>query len=507
MNAESLHTPEIIATMQEQAVKVLVMDFAELCTKGAALQLDHYQRPYVWDSLKVNQLLDDLHEFKKSNKEQVYYLGTVLLHRHDEKQARFVIDGQQRLSTLAVLHHALHGSLPQGIAFHYRSPISARNLRDTRRLIAERDPAKLDPSIFAQLRFTVITVEREDLAFTFFDTQNHRGVPLNATDLLKAYHLRAVSGTDKTDTEALQKICAERWESVQAVGPQRQVNQRQDFAPILFNHFLWRARNWRGNNEIVREDHERLLDTFQTGSIKAEHSDVIPLYPGHHNQFASSLTLQGSGDYQLALLPVQVGGSPARLPFTLRQPIHRGVGFFLYAQKYAALLDELFYQDEGGCREELKALRHFYQQVVSVNAYYLQELFKLALLMYVDRFGYQQLLTVAVGLELVLGGLRLEKSYIFQASPLKYLREAPYNLLDVISSAYLPQEVMDFLQSEIERSEGYKKAAGITRGHGVQGRYLDALLEYFDLDSVPGGNNWALSLVKDEKATCNMIQN
>ena len=107
----------------------------------------------------------------------------------------------------------------------------------------------------------------------------------------------------------------------------------------------------------------------------------------------------------------------------------------------------------------------------------------------------------------MLGGLRFDKGYIFQTSPLKYLKDAPYNLLDEISGAYRPEEVKAFLRSEIARSEGYKKAAGITRGHGVQGRYLDALLEYFDLDSVPGGNNWALSLVKDEKATCNMIQN
>ena len=491
MNAESLHTPEASATMQEQAVKVRVMDFAELCTEGAALQLDHYQRPYVWDSLKVNQLLDDLHEFKKSNKEQVYYLGTVLLHRHDEKQARFVIDGQQRLSTLAVLHHALHGSLPQGIAFHYRSPISARNLRDTRRLIAERDPAKLDPSIFMKLRFTVITVEREDLAFTFFDTQNHRGVPLNATDLLKAYHLRAVSGTDKTDTEALQKICAERWESVQAAGPQRQVNQRQDFAPILFNHFLWRARNWRGSKCIEREDHDRLLATFQHKSISDQNSDEIPLYPGHRNQFASSLTLQGCDDYQLVGAPVQEGWDPASLPFTLRQPIHKGVGFFLYAQKYAALLDALLYQ--ASSNQELLKFRDFYRRVVCVNSSYLQELFKLALLMYVDRFGYQQLSTVAIGLELVLGGLRLKNSYIFQTSPLKYLKDAPYNLLDEISGAYLPQEVMDFLQSETARSEGYKKAAGITRGHGVQGRYLDALLQYLGKEPVADSNNWVLA--------------
>lgn len=491
MNAESLHTPEAIASMQEQAVKVLVMDFAELCTEGAALQLDHYQRPYVWDSLKVNQLLDDLHEFKKSNTEHVYYLGTVLLHRHDEKQARFVIDGQQRLSTLAVLHHALRGSLPQGIAFHYRSPISARNLRETRRLIAERDPAKLDPSIFDQLRFTVITVEREDLAFTFFDTQNHRGVPLNATDLLKAYHLRAVSGTDKTDIEALQKICAERWESVQAAGPQRQVNQQQDFAPVLFNHFLWRARNWRGSKCIEREDHDRLLDTFQHESISGHHSDEIPLYPGHRNQFASSLKLQGCDDYQLALSPVQVGGSSASLPFTLRQPIHKGVGFFLYAQKYAALLDALLYQASN--TQELLKFRDFYRRVVCVNSSYLQELFKLALLMYVDRFGYQQLSTVAVGLELVLGGLRLDKSYIFQTSPLKYLKDAPYNLLDEISGAYRPEEVKAFLRSEIARSDGYKKAAGITQGKGVQGRYLDALLEYLGKEPAADSNNWVLA--------------
>lgn len=321
---------------QAQPVDVIVQGFNELCSEGAALQLDHYQRPYVWDSIKVNQLLSDLHEFRRSSKEQAYYLGTVLLHRNDEKQVRFVIDGQQRLSTLAVLYYTLCGSLPEGLAFHYRSPISARNLHEAHQLMLERSNIELDPSIFEQLRFTVITVEREDLAFTFFDTQNHRGVPLNATDLLKAYHLRAVNGPH---AESLQQLCAQRWESVQVAGPYRQAGKRQDYAPELFEQFLWRARNWRGNKYIEREDHDRLLETFQQQSIGGVESDEVPLYPGYHNQFASALKLQGSNDYRLALTPVQVGGSAASLPFTLRQPIHKGVGFFLYAQKYAALLD------------------------------------------------------------------------------------------------------------------------------------------------------------------------
>jgi hypothetical protein len=179
------------------------------------------------------------------------------------------------------------------------------------------------------------------------------------------------------------------------------------------------------------------------------------------------------------------------LPFTLRQPIHKGVGFFLYAQKYAALLDALLYQESANL--ELTAFREFYRRVVCVNAYYLQELFKLALLMYVDRFGYQRLLAFAVGLELVLGGLRLEKQYIFKESPLKYLRDAPYNLLDEICGAYRPEEVMAFLSSEIERSEGYKKVSNITPQKGVQGCYLAALLGYFQLDAAPEGKNWVLS--------------
>ena len=130
--------------------------------------------------------------------------------------------------------------------------------------------------------------------------------------------------------------------------------------------------------------------------------------------------------------------------------------------------------------------------MVRANAYYLQELFNLALLMYVDRFGYQHLLTFAVGLELVLGGLRLEKSYIFKESPLKYLRDAPYNLLDEICGAYRPQEVMAFLRSEIERSKGYGNAVSIVLSKGVQGRYLNALLNYFNLDDIPEGDSWVL---------------
>jgi hypothetical protein len=85
--------------------------------------------------------------------------------------------------------------------------------------------------------FTVIEVPSEDLAFTFFDTQNNRGVPLHATDLLKAFHLRAIAEPSR---ETLQTNCAKRWETLQRTQPI--LGLAGDFAPALFNAFLWRAR-------------------------------------------------------------------------------------------------------------------------------------------------------------------------------------------------------------------------------------------------------------------------
>lgn len=465
-------------------VSVKVMGFADLGTQTYRLKLDNYQRPYVWGLKKVQQLVADLAAFAAQKNEQDYYLGTLLLHRDDEKKACFVIDGQQRLSSLAVLFHALQdGALPDGLEFHYRSPLSAENLRQAQQVIRETKSLRIDQSIFSRLRFTVITVAREDLAFTFFDTQNNRGVPLKATDLLKAYHLRAINGTDGAQAEQverLQQYCARRWEVVQAAAP-RKKEERRDFAPELFQRYLWRGRNWCGQKRLEREDHDGILETFQERSVPADEIDSLPLYPGIGNQFATRLCLHRGDDYRLDVKPVEMSASAAGLPFSLRQPIHEGVGFFLYAQKYAAMLDELFQRSQP--EEEVERFRSFYRSVVAANSHYLRELFNLALLMYVDRFGYRRLLEFAQRTELVLGGLRLAKQYIFKEAPLKHLREADHNLLDVIAGAFRLEEVMAFLKHELSQSEGYDPAriAEIrkSRDKGVQGSYLCAVLDYY----------------------------
>jgi hypothetical protein len=478
-------------------VNVQVKSFSKLQKLKYPLALDNYQRPYVWKDVKIHQLIDDLLEHQKQGKNRPdYYMGTLLLHRNDDEECYFVIDGQQRLTSLSVLYYVLKGSLlPENIEFSYRSAVSAENIQRAKTLFEKYAEDVIFKSVFSRLEFTVITVEREDLAFTFFDTQNNRGVPLKATDLLKAFHLRAINSEDSELDVQLQELCAKRWEHVQVKGEKGKQNRENDFAPELFHYYLWRARNWKGKR-VERESHDDVIAAFQGQSVRSDAVNEVKLYPGTSNAFAGSLALLNNDDYRLFPRALEVSRHAAKLPFTLRQPVHQGIGFFLYAQKYASLINMLFHDDDP--EAEVAAFRQFYFDVVSHLSQYLKELYKLAVLMYVDQFGWQQLLRFALHLDHVFGAIRLDKAYIFKEAPLKYLKEPPLNLLDVIAGAYRPEEVIGYLKADIWADSVYKsdKAAKVERGKGVQGKYLNVLLEYYDRDDLGDKLEWMDSKVK-----------
>ena len=475
----------------KEEIKVEAVTLKELLEKAEfPLGFDNYQRPYVWTAKKIKQLLDDLVEFTNNQSSKPnYYMGVLLLHKNSEKEYLFVIDGQQRLTSLSVLHHVLTESLPENIKFEYRSPLSAKNIQQAKTIFSAelklenlRDKIK---NIFEQLTFTVVTVNNEDLAFTFFDTQNNRGVPLKATDLLKAFHLRAInskreehSEEHKVDDEKLQMLCARRWENLQQHG-EKEKQKGSDFAPKLFHEYLWRARNWTGQKNIVRETHDDVLETFQTRSVFTEEVNKLPLYVNVNNCRASALTLQENDQFILHLKPIDLTNSAESLPFSLRQPIHQGVGFFLYAEKYATLIKQTLHDEEP--TTELKAFRVFYKDVVKSLSHYLQELYLLAIVMYIDKFSHKQLLEFALWLDYSIGSIRLDKFYIFKQAPLNYLKHnSEQNLLDVIAGAYRADEIIYFLKMDESVRKIYEKGAiDIECGKGVKGEYLQKSLEYY----------------------------
>jgi uncharacterized protein with ParB-like and HNH nuclease domain len=77
-----------------------------------------YQRPYSWTTEHAGELLDDLIAFMGDSKEAFdaddltpYFLGSIVLIKGDEPDAQ-VVDGQQRLTTLAILLATLRALIP-----------------------------------------------------------------------------------------------------------------------------------------------------------------------------------------------------------------------------------------------------------------------------------------------------------------------------------------------------------------------------------------------------------
>lgn len=66
-----------------------------------------YQRPYAWTPVQAGELFSDLYDFYLKEKEDTYFLGSVVLIKEEGKPAAEVIDGQQRLTTLTILLSAL----------------------------------------------------------------------------------------------------------------------------------------------------------------------------------------------------------------------------------------------------------------------------------------------------------------------------------------------------------------------------------------------------------------
>jgi len=468
-------------------VEVAVISFSKLFEGSQfPLAVDTYQRGFVWNDDKMRQLADDLGAYQgDANPKPPYYMGTILLHRNKDKQKQFIIDGQQRLTALCVLHQQLKGSLPAKCALTY-SPKSARRIRAAARLFRE-SLSRPSSAIFDQIFFTVICVERVDLAFTFFDTQNNRGVPLHATDLLKAYHLRAVDGA-LARKEALQTLCARRWESIQQGAPV--MSHDQEFDHSLFAKFLWRARYWTGSR-VTFGDHDALMEEFQKQTWRTEgKSDTIPLYRSRHNRLGMALSLTKDGYSEIHANRISLSPKAEDLPFAIRQPIHKGIGFFLYADKYASLLRWLVTDLTDS--NEVTRFREVYATLIAANSLFLREIFLLASLMYVDQFGDESLWEFSLWMDHALGAIRLEKQQVRYEAAQNFFKQDTLNLLDVIASGYRPEQVITHLKNHHTRRESYADES-IETGKGVQGIYKAAVLSYYqraELKSLNGKESW-----------------
>ena len=355
---------------------------------GVNLSIPSYQRPYKWTIKHVQQLIDDLLTHFR-NQQQVYRIGTVVIHKYNEENKETqkieekldIVDGQQRLITLSLLLYYLNNkkklkekSLLDETITHTHSK---NNIIDNYNFIENYSISDKDEFKTYLLEICeMVYVELDDLdeAFQFFDSQNSRGKPLESYDLLKAYHLREM----KDKPKEIVHHCVERWEK-------SALSQEINNLDKIINYILFRLRRWyyQESGEVFTSDE---LETFKGVSESTNYPYLNPLFA---TKAVEKLAQQNPMLYHPRFV---------KTSFQTIQTLINGEQFFDYVQYYSELYEKLFKEGSGlvdkvkkiNGKDIEKGVNTFLnnqEYCYRVGDKYLKNLFECIVLFYFDKFG------------------------------------------------------------------------------------------------------------------------
>ena len=234
--------------------------------------LDYYQREYSWQKGQVAEFLDDLtnkfleHYEENHNLEAVdnygyYFLGSIIISEKGRTSERYIVDGQQRLTTLTLLLINLYRMFDDADhksdivnlifseecgkrSFNLDIPERARCMEalyegidfddsneteSIRNIVVCSDHIKGNFSegfrgrvlpyfahwLLEKVYLVEITTSAIDDAYTIFETMNDRGLPLSPTDMLKGYLLTKMTDVQR---DKASKIWRNRIQNLQNLG-------------------------------------------------------------------------------------------------------------------------------------------------------------------------------------------------------------------------------------------------------------------------------------------------
>lgn len=242
--------------------------------KGKRYGIDYYQREYRWQRKQAKELVDDLTaQFLQSHRPGNargavaqygnYFLGSIILSERDNQL--FIVDGQQRLTTLTLLLLLLHrrqGQRPDRV--HLEDLIYSERFGERAFNIAVEDRRSIMSALFngavpdtSEASESVQTIVAryadleelldelgEDLddaalpffcdwltekvylieiraasdedAYTIFETMNDRGLSLSPLDMLKGYLLANIGDLGQRNEAA--RLWRERMEALRKLG-------------------------------------------------------------------------------------------------------------------------------------------------------------------------------------------------------------------------------------------------------------------------------------------------
>lgn len=269
--------------------------------KEEKLKVPIYQRPYSWTEKQVGELLNDI-KSAINNRDDEYFLGTIVLTKIENNTKLEIVDGQQRITTISIFFSTLINffeddndknsirndylsSWDRGIGDYkpklelslqdnefYRKYIINQNFNEQptkeshQRIKSSYEEIKKfneellkfnnndinilkdwDNYILNNLKVVVITVPTDANAYTIFETLNDRGVELAQIDLLKNY-LYSKAGNRLQEA---QNLWIEITSKIEAEASEK----------MLLTYI---RHHWSATNGFVREKNKELYTKIKT---------------------------------------------------------------------------------------------------------------------------------------------------------------------------------------------------------------------------------------------------
>ena len=346
--------------MSEDNLKIV--NLSELIeTYGNQLKIPDYQRPYTWKKSTADTLFNDIYAAMKKNKD--YRLGSLILHK-EENGFYNIVDGQQRLTTTALILKALDDESKFLLENEVKA-VSFKNIAENYKAIKSRVQALSDSEkeeyrdYIKKCSFAIIITDKQEEAFQFFDSQNTRGKSLKPHDLLKAYHLREMNAV----SEEIKKSVVKRWDNID-----------ETHLADLFADYLYPVVRWHKKRNAVYYTAKN-IDTFK--GISREYKYNYALYHKRSVIFAEKIEKEFS-DF--------LSNKECNM-FQLTQPVISGEYFFKYVFHYDKLLTEV-----------KNMVKEYHKESEEIPDYrtgdiYIKRLYECALLLFMDRFGIENMET------------------------------------------------------------------------------------------------------------------
>lgn len=292
-------------------------------------KIEYYQREYAWRDKEVKELLDDLiFKFRESYNEKdsapsvsnykEYFLGSIVIARKTvlkddgEDVEVYIVDGQQRMTTLTLLFSYIYKRLDRPAVKMYisseeygqekynifvkdRIPVMDYILHDKQENVAKKfvenhriyqnyniiseyfdnlDMSDKELEYFyywLERKVIIVTIEvkTSEEAYSIFESMNDRGRPLTNAEMLKGYILSLI--TDKREE------ATELWEKIR-----KKFKTDKDFNDFLVLLFRSRYVNSKrrftvGNNLSLRDEYKYIGKSYYK-FIKEKRKGIVNIH-------------------------------------------------------------------------------------------------------------------------------------------------------------------------------------------------------------------------------------